>query len=150
MKKDEGTEQEPQAEAPKEEVQPQAEPKAETPTADEQKPAKQEKQRVDVVRTWRAKQACMLPWRDFERDETVELKDSQVTPLIRKLFECLDGGTQVAAEKPDPDLAVMVARLKAAKIPIKKGTPAEEIRKLFDKFLGSGATAGEISEEAAK
>lgn len=136
MKKDEGTEQEPQAEAPKEEVQPQAEPKKEKPVR-------------DTVRTWRAKQACMLPWRDFERGETVELKDSQVTPLIRQLFECLDGGAPVA-EKPDPDLAVMVARLKAAKIPVKKGTSADEIRKLFDKFLGSGATAGEISDEAAK
>jgi len=47
-------------------------------------------------------------------------------------------------------LAVMVSRLKAAKIPVKKGTSADEIRKLFDKFLGSGATAGEISDEAAK
>ena len=139
MKKDEGTEQEPQAEAPKEEVQPQAEPKKEA----------EPKEKPDAVRLWRAKQACMLPWRDFERGETVELKDSQVTPLIRQLFECLDGGAPVA-EKPDPDLAVMVARLKAAKIPVKKGTSADEIRKLFDKFLGSGATAGEISDEAAK
>lgn len=139
MKKDEGTEQEQQAEAPKEEVQPQAEPKKEAEI----------KEKPDAVRLWRAKQACMLPWRDFERGETVELKDSQVTPLIRQLFECLDGGAPVA-EKPDPDLAVMVARLKAAKIPVKKGTPADEIRKLFDKFLGSGATAGEISDEAAK
>lgn len=139
MKKDEGTEQEPQAEAPKEEVQPQAEPKKEAEV----------KEKPDAVRLWRAKQACMLPWRDFERGETVELKDSQVTPLIRQLFECLDGGAPVA-EKPDPDLAVMVARLKAAKIPVKKGTSADEIRKLFDKFLGSGATAGEISDEAAK
>ena len=139
MKKDEGTEQEPQAEAPKEEVQPQAEPKKEA----------EPKEKMVAVRLWRAKQACMLPWRDFERGETVELKDSQVTPLIRQLFECLDGGAPVA-EKPDPDLAVMVARLKAAKIPVKKGTSAEEIRKLFDKFLGSGATAGEISDEAAK
>ena len=139
MKKDEGTEQEPQAEAPKEEVQPQAEPKKEAEV----------KEKPDAIRTWRAKQACMLPWRDFERGETVELKDSQVTPLIRQLFECLDGGAPVA-EKPDPDLAVMVARLKAAKIPVKKGTSADEIRKLFDKFLGSGATAGEISDEAAK
>ncbi len=145
MKKDEGTEQEPQAEAPKEEVQPQAE----TPPAEETKPVKQEKPKPDAVRLWRAKQACMLPWRDFERGETVELKDSQVTPLIRQLFECLDGGAPVA-EKTDPDLAVMVARLKAAKIPVKKGTSADEIRKLFDKFLGSGATAGEISDEAAK
>lgn len=136
MKKDEGTEQEPQAEAPKEEVQPQAE-------------QKEVKEKPVAVRLWRAKQACMLPWRDFERGETVELKDSQVTPLIRKLFECLDGGAPVA-EKADPDLAVMVARLKAAKIPVKKGTSADEIRKLFDKFLGSGATAGEISDEAAK
>lgn len=139
MKKDEGTEQEPQAEAPKEEVQQQAEPKKEA----------EPKEKPDAVRLWRAKQACMLPWRDFERGETVELKDSQVTPLIRQLFECLDGGAPVA-EKPDPDLAVMVSRLKAAKIPVKKGTSADEIRKLFDKFLGSGATAGEISDEAAK
>ena len=43
----------------------------------------------------------------------------------------------------------MVERLKAAKIPVKKGYSADKIRELFNEFLGKGATAGAISGEAS-
>lgn len=111
----------------------------ETPNAEETK--------VDVVRTWRAKMNCQMPWRDFQKNETVELKDSQVDARVKALFECLTPDE----EKPkdaDPDIAVMVSRLKAAKIPMKKNITPKQIRELFDQFLGSGATAGAVSGDA--
>ena len=91
-----------------------------------------------------------MPWRDFEKGETVELDDEQVNERVKALFDCMtpDGGT-IKEEKKDPDLEVMVARLKAAKIPMKKNITPKQIRELFDQFLGRGATAGAISGEAS-
>ena len=40
----------------------------------------------------------------------------------------------------------MVARLRAAKIPMKRGMSEDEIRDLFNKFLADGATAGDVSK----
>lgn len=111
----------------------------ETPKAEETK--------VDVVRTWRAKMNCQMPWRDFAKNETVELKDSQVDARVKALFECLTPD-EAKPKDADPDIAVMVSRLKAAKVPLKKNMGEEEIRELFDKFLGNGATAAEISKDA--
>lgn len=103
-----------------------------------------------MKRIWKAKISCQMPWRDFEKGETVELDDEQVTPRVKELFDCItpDGGA-VKEEKRDPDLEVMVARLKAAKIPMKKNITPKQIRELFDQFLGSGATAGAVSGEAS-
>ena len=107
----------------------------------------EEKKPVDAVRTWRAKMNCQMPWRDFLKGETVELKDSQVDARVKALFDCLTP-EEVSPKKADPDLAVMVSRLKAAKIPMKKNATEAEIRELFAKFLGAGATASEISKDA--
>lgn len=106
-----------------------------------------EEKPLDVTRTWRAKMNCQMPWRDFMKNETVELKDSQVDARVRALFECLTP-EEAVQKKADPDIAVMVARLKAAKIPMKKNATEQEIRELFAKFLGTGATASEISKDA--
>ena len=40
---------------------------------------------TDVARTWRAKMNCQMPWRDFMKNETVELKDSQVDARVKEL-----------------------------------------------------------------
>lgn len=103
-----------------------------------------------MKRIWKAKISCQMPWRDFERGETIELDDKDVTERVKALFTCMtpDGGT-IKQEKKDPDLEVMVARLKAAKIPMKKNITPKQIRELFDQFLGSGATAGAVSGEAS-
>lgn len=103
-----------------------------------------------MKRIWKAKISCQMPWRDFEKGETVELDDERVNERVKALFDCMtpDGGA-VKEEKRDPDLEVMVARLKAAKIPMKKNITPKQIRELFDQFLGSGATAGAVSGEAS-
>lgn len=101
----------------------------------------------DAVRVWRAKMNCQMPWRDFQKNETVELKDSQVDARVKALFECLTP-EEAKPKGVDPDIAVMVSRLKAAKVPVKKGMDETEIRELFDKFLGKGSTAYEISKDA--
>jgi hypothetical protein len=89
-----------------------------------------------------------MPWSDFERGEIVELDDEQVTPRVKELFECLNpDGKTTKSESDDPDINVMVARLKAAKVPLKKNMTNEKIRELFDEFLGRGATAGSVSGE---
>lgn len=103
--------------------------------------------KADVVRTWRAKMNCQMPWRDFVKNETVELKDSQVDARVKALFECLTP-EEAKGKECDPELDVMVSRLKAAKVPLKKNMGGREIRELFDKFLGKGATAAEISKDA--
>jgi hypothetical protein len=108
---------------------------------------KAEETKADVVRTWRAKMNCQMPWRDFLKNETVELKDSQVDARVKALFECLTPEEAKVKER-DPELDVMVSRLKAAKVPLKKNMGEKEIRELFDKFLGKGATAAEISNDA--
>lgn len=102
---------------------------------------------TDVVRTWRARMNCQMPWRDFVKNETVKLKDSEVDARVRALFECLTP----EEEKPkdaDPDVAVMVSRLKAAKVPMKKNMGEKEIRSLFERFLAKGSTASEIAKDA--
>lgn len=108
---------------------------------------KAEGPKADVVRTWRAKMNCQMPWRDFVKNETVELKDSQVDARVRALFECLTPEEAKGKER-DPELDVMISRLKAAKVPLKKNMGEKEIRDLFDRFLGKGATAAEISKDA--
>jgi hypothetical protein len=108
---------------------------------------KAEEPKVDVVRTWRAKMNCQMPWRDFVKNETIELKDSQVDARVKALFECLTPEEAKGKER-DPELDVMISRLKAAKVPLRKNMSEKEIRDLFDKFLGNGATASEISKDA--
>lgn len=102
---------------------------------------------TDVVRTWRAKMNCQMPWRDFMKNETVELKDSQVDARVKALFECLTPDEANVAKR-DPDLDVMISRLKAAKVPLKKNMGEQEIRELFERFLAKGSTASEISKDA--
>ena len=109
--------------------------------------SKAEEPKTDVVRTWRAKMNCQMPWRDFVKNETVELRDSQVDARVKALFECLTPEEAKGKER-DPELDVMISRLKAAKVPLKKNMGEKEIRDLFDKFLGNGATAAEISKDA--
>lgn len=109
--------------------------------------SKAEEPKVDVVRTWRAKMNCQMPWRDFVKNETVELKDSQVDARVKALFECLTPEEAKGKER-NPELDVMISRLKSAKVPLKKNMGEKEIRDLFDRFLGNGATAAEISKDA--
>lgn len=98
-------------------------------------------------RVWRAKMNCQMPWRDFVKNETVELDDKDVTLRVKDLFECLTPEEVEAGKKAsDPDLKVMVARLRAAKVPMKRGMSEDEIRELFNKFLGDGATAGDVAK----
>lgn len=88
-----------------------------------------------------------MPWRDFAKNETVELDDSEVTPRVKALFDCMTP-EQVSAEeeakKDDPDFKVMVQRLKAANIPLKRGISKEEVKKMFDDFLSAQPT--EVAE----
>ena len=109
--------------------------------------SKSEEPKVDVIRTWRAKMNCQMPWRDFQRNETVKLMDSQVDARVKALFECLTP-EEAKPKDTDPDIAVMVSRLKAAKIPLKKNMGSKEIRELFERFLAKGSTASEISKDA--
>lgn len=108
---------------------------------------KKEEVKSDVKRVWRAKMNCQMPFRDFMKGETIELADSEVTPRVKELFECLTA-EQVKASEPDddPDYKVMVQRLKAAKIPLKRGITKEEVKKLFQEFLAASSTevAGEV------
>lgn len=104
-----------------------------------------------MKRIWRAKMNCQMPWRDYAKNETVELDDAQVDERVKALFECLtpeEVKAEEDAKKGDPDMKVMVSRLKAAKIPMKKGISKAEVKDLFDRFLGSGATATQIAEDA--
>lgn len=93
-------------------------------------------------RTWVAKMNCMMPFKDFAKGESVVLDDSEVTPRVKALFECKD-----VPEKndDDTDFKVMVARLKAAKIPIPRGANKEKVKELFNQFLVEGATAPSIA-----
>ena len=100
-----------------------------------------------MKRIWKAKMNCIMPWRDFTKGETCELDDSEVTPRVKALFECLNQEEKKETAE-DSDLKIMVERLKAAKVPIKKGYSADKIRELFNEFLGKGATAGAVSGEA--
>jgi hypothetical protein len=101
-------------------------------------------------RTWVAKMNCMMPFKDFAKGESIVLDDSEVTPRVKALFECKN----IIEEKDDdPDFKVMVARLKAAKIPIPRGANKDKVKELFKQFLVEGATApaiaGEVTEDKA-
>ena len=121
-------------------------PKAEDTTKEDTTP-KEEEPKEDVVRTWRAKMNCQMPWRDFTKNETVDLKDSQVDARVKALFECLTPDKAKGAKR-NPDIDVMISRLKAAKIPLKKNMGEKEIRSVFEQFLAKGSTASEISKDA--
>lgn len=108
---------------------------------------KKEEANSETKRVWRAKMTCQMPFRDFIKGETIELADSDVTPRVKALFECLTPEQARAAEPDDdPDFKVMIQRLKAAKIPLKRGISKDEVKKLFQEFLAASSTdvAGEV------
>ena len=39
-----------------------------------------------MKRVWKAKIACMMPWKDFRQGETCELDDNQVDERVKSLF----------------------------------------------------------------
>lgn len=92
-----------------------------------------------MKRTWKAKTACSMPWREFAAGETCELDDGEVTPRVKALFDCLtqeEVAMAAEAAKPDPDFEVMVQRLRQAKVTIPKKATKAEIRSLFVRTLG--------------
>ncbi len=92
---------------------------------------------------WKARLNCIMPFGDFNAGESVELDDSSVDARVKACFECLtpeEVKAEAEAKKTDPDTKVMVERLKAAKIPMKRGITKEEIRKLFNDFLAASST----------
>ena len=98
---------------------------------------------------WRAKMRCQMPWRDFEKGEMIELDDNDVTVRVKELFECITPEEAKAAEdakKGDPDIKVMIERLKAAKIPMKRGVKPEEVKELFKRFLVEDANASGVAD----
>lgn len=98
---------------------------------------------------WRAKMRCQMPWRDFEKGETIELEDNDVTVRVKELFECLTPEEAKAADDAkngDPELKVMIERLKAAKIPLKRGIKPDEVRELFKKFLVDDANVNGVAD----
>ena len=101
-----------------------------------------------MKRIWKAKMTCQMPWRDYAKGETVELDDADVTVRVKELFECMtpdEVKAEEEAKKPDPDFKVMCERLKAAKIPLRRGITKTEVKELFDKFLAN-ATANETAQ----
>ena len=102
---------------------------------------------------WRAKMRCQMPWRDFEKGEMIELDDKDVTVRVKALFECLTPDEAKAADdakRGDPDLKVMIERLKAAKIPLKRGIKPEEVKELFNKFLVEDANANGVADSVKR
>lgn len=97
-------------------------------------------------RIWVAKMNCQMPFRDFMKGEEIELDDANVTERVKALFECRDKEEKVDA---DADFKVIVARLKAAKIPIPRGATKEKVKELFDTFLVKGALASSIAGDDA-
>lgn len=97
-------------------------------------------------RTWVAKMNCQMPFRDFMKGESVELEDDEVTARVKALFECVDKPVE---KKSDPDFNVMVARLRAAKIPIPRGANKEKVSELFNAFLAKGTLAQNISGDVS-
>lgn len=92
-----------------------------------------------MTRTWKAKMACQMPWRDFRAGETCELEDEQVNERVRALFVCMTPDEVRAAEeakKPDPTYNVMLSRLRQANVTIPKGANKAQVKELFDKMLG--------------
>ena len=75
-----------------------------------------------------------------------ELDDNEVTARVKALFECVDKPVE---KKSDPDFNVMVARLRAAKIPIPRGANKEKVSELFNAFLAKGTLAQNISGDVS-
>jgi hypothetical protein len=98
-------------------------------------------------RIWVAKMNCQMPFRDFMKGEEIELDDENVTARVKALFDCRDKEEKAEA---DADFKVMVARLRAAKIPIPRGSTKEKVKELFDTFLVKGALASNIVGEEKK
>ena len=96
-------------------------------------------------RIWVAKMNCQMPFRDFMKGEEIELDDESVTERVKALFNCRDKEENAEA---DADFKVMVARLKAAKIPIPRGANKEKVKELFDTFLVKGALAQNVSGDS--
>lgn len=104
---------------------------------------KKEDKTANTVRTWRAKMNCIMPFGDYRKDDVIELSDAQVDARVKALFECLtpeEKERDEKAKKTDPELKVMLERLKAAKVPLKRGMSEEEIRRLFNEFLATSST----------
>lgn len=99
-------------------------------------------------RIWVAKMNCQMPFRDFMKGEEIELDDENVTARVKALFDCRDKEEKAKAD--DADFKVMVARLKAAKIPIPRGANKDKVKELFKQFLVDGATAPSISGEVTE
>ena len=98
-------------------------------------------------RIWVAKMNCQMPFRDFMKGEEIELDDENVTARVKALFECRDKKEEKT--EYDADFKVMVARLKAAKIPIPRGATKEKVKELFDTFLVKGPLASSIAGDDA-
>jgi hypothetical protein len=97
-------------------------------------------------RIWVAKMNCQMPFRDFVKGEEIELDDEAVTARVKALFDCRDKEEKAEA---DADFKVMVARLKAAKIPIPRGATKEKVKELFDTFLVKGPLASSVAGDDA-
>lgn len=98
-------------------------------------------------RIWVAKMNCQMPFRDFVKGEEIELDDENVTARVKALFDCRDKEEKAEA---DADFKVMVARLKAAKIPIPRGATKEKVKELFDTFLVKGPLASSVAGDEKK
>lgn len=94
-----------------------------------------------MKRTWKARMACCMPWRDFAAGETCDLEDGEVTDRVRALFDCMTPEEVRAAEeaaRPDPDFEVKVQRLRQAKVTIPKRATKAEVEELFRRSLADG------------
>lgn len=97
-----------------------------------------------MKRVWKAKIACMMPWKDFRQGETCELDDNQVDERVKSLFVCLTVDDvkkeeDRRAEMNDPSFRVKVQRLKQANVTIPKGANKEQIDRLFEENLGNSS-----------
>ena len=95
-----------------------------------------------MTRTWKAKCACSMPWRDFACGETCELDDEAVTDRVKALFVCLNEDEKAAmdeAKREDPTFNVMLQRLKQAKVQIPRGANKAVIERLFRENLEDGS-----------
>lgn len=98
-------------------------------------------------RTWVAIMNCQMPFKDFVKGEEIELDDSQVTSRVKALFKCRG---EKEEEVKDPDMSVMILRLKAAKIPLPRKVTKEKVKELFDTFLAKGSLAQNIAGDAGE
>ena len=98
-------------------------------------------------RIWVAKMNCQMPFRDFVKGEEIELDDENVTARVKALFDCRDKEEKAEV---DANFKVMLARLKAAKIPIPRGATKEKVKELFDTFLVKGPLASSVAGDEKK